>query len=175
MSRRFSNTVIDPLFRRLNNSLFPDKALFSGAAVVAVQSLCRPCSEKSCRFPALLSSWLGRHNSSGRFLLSSVISGFPLSPQQLFFQAASPCGAKQPFTVFKSLFLPPVSCLSLIPCLQSSSKQPHGSRVFYVTQLVANRKPFFFVCFVLFLAGGIVGKVKQIDAPLKSANLPVGS
>lgn len=36
VSRRFSNTVIDPLFRRLNNSLFPDKALFSGAAVVAV-------------------------------------------------------------------------------------------------------------------------------------------
>lgn len=51
----------------------------------------RPYSEQGCRVPALLSFWLGRRYSSGRFFIVCCHQWLScVSSQQLFFQAASP-------------------------------------------------------------------------------------
>lgn len=102
MSRRCSNGVIDPVFRRLNNSLFPDKDLFRccgcGCSVLLWTSL-----TAGQPVPPLLSLWLGRRCSSGQFLLSAVISGFPLSPLNNYFSRLLPLWREAAF--YPSLFL----------------------------------------------------------------------
>lgn len=81
--------VIDPVFRRLNNSLFPDEDLFRccgwGRSIPSWTSL-----TAGLPAPPLLSFWLGRRCSSGQFLLSAVISGFPLSPLDNYFSRLLP-------------------------------------------------------------------------------------
>lgn len=50
LSRWRSTRVMDSVFRRPNNSLFLDEALFSGAVVVLVQSLCGPGLQQEQQF-----------------------------------------------------------------------------------------------------------------------------
>lgn len=89
VSRRCRGGVTDPVFRRLNNSLFPDEDLFrccgSGCSILWWTSL-----TAGPPAPPLLSFWLGRRCSSGQFLLSAVISGFPLSPLDNYFSRLLP-------------------------------------------------------------------------------------
>lgn len=83
--------------------------------------------------PVLLSSWLGRRYSSGQFLLSAVVSGFPLSPLNNYFSRLLPpveascillrlCFCLVPSTPLPISCLPPVSS-PLVLSLQPSSTQ----------------------------------------------------
>ncbi|MEQ2164012.1 hypothetical protein GOODEAATRI_002147 [Goodea atripinnis] len=122
MSRRCNRGVMDPMFRRPNNSLPPDKALFLGPVVVAVQSLsnttgcwflpyCHPCMADATIVAFFFFS----------VLLLAVISGFSLSPLNNYF--------------FSSVF----ACVSFFPTALpiSSGHVPDlhlSSEAVYVTQ-----------------------------------------
>lgn len=102
-SRRCSNSVIDPVFRPTNNSLFPDKALFSGTVVVAVQSLCSPLLQQGCRFLHYChSGWEDAAVVASFYCLLSLVA-FLCLLSTITFPGCFPCGEKLHFTL--SLFL----------------------------------------------------------------------